>query len=163
MNSCLYLLPLFAVIIHNIEEVLWLPQWSKYASKFHKEVKPFEFHFAVLFVTVFAVITTATFIFYPNNKIAQLIYFGFFGMMILNAFFPHLISTIVLRKYAPGTLTALLLNIPINLIIILRALNSNIITQTELIISVIAITAVTLITLPLLFKSSVIIKDYAKK
>jgi len=160
MNSYLYLLPLFAIIVHNAEEALWLPRWSKYAKKFHKEVKQHEFLFAVLMITAFAVIITAGISFYPNNRFAKFVYFGFFGMMIFNAFFPHLISTIVLKKYAPGTITAFMLNVPINLFIIIKAINANIITIPTIIISTISIGIITLSSLPILFKLSKIIEDY---
>ncbi len=43
---------------------------------------------------------------------------GFIGMMGINAVFPHLVATIVLKKYAPGLITGLLLNLPFSLIII---------------------------------------------
>lgn len=45
----------------------------------------------------------------------QYIYLGFILMMCLNSIFPHLIATMVLKRYAPGTLTGLLLNLPIGM------------------------------------------------
>ena len=85
INISIYLLPLLAIIIHNIEEALWLPQWSKYAKKYHKEVKAYEFHFAVLIVTALAICVTSAMMLYPGNIIAKFLYFGYFGMMIINA------------------------------------------------------------------------------
>jgi len=45
-QSNIFLLFLFSITLHNIEESFWLPQWSKYAMKFHKQVEKDEFHFA---------------------------------------------------------------------------------------------------------------------
>jgi membrane-bound acyltransferase YfiQ involved in biofilm formation len=45
-------------------------------------------------------------------------------MMVFNTFFPHILSTIYLKKYAPGTLTALLLNFPIGSYLIFKEIHS---------------------------------------
>jgi hypothetical protein len=45
-------------------------------------------------------------------------------MMALNAIFPHLISTILLKRYAPGILTGLMLNVPIGAFIIYQGIAS---------------------------------------
>ena len=43
-------------------------------------------------------------------------------MMVANVIFPHLIATIVLKKYAPGTITGILLNAPIGIYILTRGI-----------------------------------------
>ena len=40
---------------------------------------------------------------------------GYALAMLLNVVFPHLIATIALKRYAPGLLTAILLNLPVTL------------------------------------------------
>lgn len=110
----LKLLFLMAFTVHNIEEGLWLPLWSKKAKWFHPEVTTSEFHFALFAVTIIGyLITFASFLFGQASPVVEGVYVGFVAMMVLNALFPHLISTIVLRKYAPGTITAIFLNAPI--------------------------------------------------
>jgi hypothetical protein len=100
--------------LHNIEEALWLPQWSQNATRFHKPVSNNEFHFAVIMVTAIGYLFTFQyFVFGSTYAIAKFAYLGFILMMVFNTFFPHILSTIYLKKYAPGTLTALLLNFPI--------------------------------------------------
>lgn len=54
----------------------------------------------------------------PESDIAKWIFIGFLGSMVINAIFPHLIATVVMKKYAPGLLTGLLLNIPVNSLVI---------------------------------------------
>lgn len=114
----IYILFCLAILLHNIEEALWLPKWSESASQFHKIKGKTEFHFAVLMVTILAFLITALFILFPELEILKYIYFGFLGAMIINVFAPHLIATIVLKRYAPGLATGILLNLPINYIII---------------------------------------------
>ena len=109
--------------LHNLEEAIWLPAWSKHASKFHSEVKKNEFHFAVMVVTAIGYLLTLIHILSDDsNVIVQNIYYGFILMMCLNVIFPHLIATIVLKRYAPGLVTGLLLNLPFGLLLIQQGL-----------------------------------------
>jgi hypothetical protein len=76
--------------------------------------------------------------------------------MVLNALFPHLVATIALRRYAPGLITAIVLNAPIGIYIIFESMKKiefiNIITSTVL-ISIVIVFA-----LPILFRISKLIK-----
>ncbi len=110
---------LLGFTLHNLEEAIWLPKWSQNAKKFHESVKTNEFVFAVIIVTILGYLLTAVdfLIGYPGNFF-NYIYLGFIGMMGINVVFPHLVVTIVLKKYAPGLITGLLLNLPFSLIII---------------------------------------------
>ena len=118
------LLFLLGFSLHNIEEALWLPQWSKHARKYHKEVSKNEFRFAVIIVTAIGyLLTFQYFIFAPSFALSKYIYLGFLLMMAVNVIFPHLIATLVLKKYAPGTITGLALNAPIGIYILFREIN----------------------------------------
>jgi len=118
------LLFLLGFSLHNIEEALWLPGWSKHARKYHKEVSPNEFRFAVIIVTAIGyLLTFQYFVFGSAYAAAKYIYLGFILIMIVNVFFPHLIATIVLKKYAPGLITGLLLNAPLGIYILLKNIN----------------------------------------
>ena len=55
--------------------------------------------------------------------IARYVYCGFIGMMIGNAVFPHLLATIALKRYAPGTITGLFLNAPFGLAVLWKLFN----------------------------------------
>lgn len=72
--------------------------------------------------------------------------------MIFNAMFPHLIATVLMEKYAPGLLTGLLLNIPINSFVIYQMFAENLIVWKELIISTIVVGIILLALIPVLFK-----------
>ncbi len=71
--------------------------------------------------------------------------------MVCNALFPHLLSTIILRRYAPGTLTGILLIVPMGVYILIRRIG----TTDELIhtiLSFICVTIIVLTAIPFLFK-----------
>ena len=72
-------------------------------------------------------------------------------MMGLNTMLPHLAATILLKKYAPGLITALLLNLPLSIIIIARYIVAGI-NIYFLIIAILAFTVLTLSLLKPLFK-----------
>jgi len=149
-----YLVALFciAITLHNMEEALWLPKWSQQASKFQKPVTSSEFRFAVIVITILAYLSAFYFYFMPASEWAKWFFIGFLGSMIVNAIFPHLIATILLKRYAPGLLTGLFLNIPFNSFIIVQMFQNDHITWKELIISTIAVGSLLLSLIPLLFK-----------
>lgn len=151
IRHMLYIFPI-AVTLHNIEEALWLPEWSQSAGKFHQSVKRNEFYFAVLGVTISAYMVTFMYLLYPQLNIAKYLLHGFMGTMILNGIFPHIISNLVLRKYAPGVLTGAFINVPFFSIIIHRAIKYEIITLKEFGISTIVVSIMLLSVLPLLFR-----------
>ncbi|MBL0265058.1 MAG: HXXEE domain-containing protein [Leptospiraceae bacterium] len=110
--------------LHNIEEALWLPQWSQNILAFINQCQIMNF-FAVIMVTAIGYLFTFQyFVFGSTYAIAKFAYLGFILMMVFNTFFPHILSTIYLKKYAPGTLTALLLNFPIGSYLIFKEIHS---------------------------------------
>lgn len=158
-DKSVYILFVLAISIHNIEEALWLPAWSKYAQRFTKQIEAQEFRFAVIVVTILALLATSAFIAFPQIEFTSYIYFGFLGAMMINVIFPHLIATIALRKYAPGLISGLLLILPVNGVILYRALDENIINRFEIAVSTLIIGVILLISLPLLFRLGKLIKD----
>ncbi len=143
---------LLGFTIHNIEESVWLPEWSKHAKKFHQPVERNQFIFAVIVVTIIGyLVTVAEIIDNTNGSAFSYIYLGFIGMMGLNTIIPHLAATILLKKYAPGLITALLLNLPLSIIIISRYIDAGI-NVYYLIIAILAFTVIILSLLKPLFK-----------
>jgi len=99
--------------LHNIEEGIWLPDWSRHAGKYHKEVSVNEFRFAVIVVTALGYLFTFQYFIFPHSVFSKHLYLAFVLIMTLNVFFPHLAATLVLKRYAPGLITGILLNAPI--------------------------------------------------
>jgi hypothetical protein len=152
ITLALKLIFLLGFTLHNIEESIWLPGWSKYAKKFHEPVGRNQFVFAVIVVTIIGYFVTAAEIIenMPGGVFSYL-YLGFIGMMGLNTFLPHVAATIILKKYAPGLITALLLNLPLSIIIILRYIDAGI-NVYYLIIAILTFSVVMLLLLKPLFK-----------
>ncbi len=152
ITIALKLIFLLAFTIHNIEESVWLPEWSKHAEKFHEPVERNQFIFAVIIVTIIGyLVTIAEIINNTPGSVFTYIYLGFIGMMGLNTFIPHLAATILLKKYAPGLITALLLNLPLSIIIIAQYIVAGI-NVYFLIIAILAFTGIILSLLKPLFK-----------
>lgn len=140
-----------AITLHNLEEALWLPHWSQIGSAFQRPVSSNEFHFAVLIITALAYLISFLYLSFPKTKVMKWAFIGFLGAMIFNAIFPHLISTIIMKTYAPGLITALLLNIPINSVILYRLYKSNTVTIKETLISIVVVGILLLTLIPFLF------------
>jgi len=152
MVISMQLLFLIGFTLHNLEESVWLPDWSKHAKKFHKPVERNQFIFAVIIITMIGcLVTFVNILFDQPGNIPNYIYLGFIGMMGLNSIFPHLVATLILKKYAPGLLTGILLNLPISLIIITVYLQKGI-NIYYLILSIAIVTGLVLFSLKYLFK-----------
>jgi len=111
---------LFCFSLHNLEEALWLPGWSKHAERYHKEVTENEFRFAVIVITALGYLITFQYMVFPSSAVSRFFYCGFILMMVVNVVFPHLAATVVLKRYAPGTITGILLNAPAGLYILVK-------------------------------------------
>ncbi len=100
-----------AVTIHNLEEALYLPAWSRVEGRFHRPVGAAEFRFAVIVLTSLAaacaIAATA------GSVVGLYLLCGSALAMALNVFVPHVAATIALRRYMPGTATGLLVVLPV--------------------------------------------------
>lgn len=140
-----------AITLHNLEEALWLPKWSQLDSSFQKTVTPNEFHFAVLIITALAYLVAFLYLNFSESNIFKWAYVGFLGSMIFNAIFPHLIANLLTKTYAPGLTTALLLNIPINTVILFKLHDLRLVSLKEIVLSTVVIGVILLAMIPLLF------------
>lgn len=151
VDSSLYLLFVLAISIHNTEEALWLPAWSNQKNKFHKPTDTEEFRFAVLAVTILALLATAFYLVFPDSKITSTLYFGFVGAMMVNVVFPHLVATIAMKKYAPGVVSGLFVLLPVNGLILYKAISAGVLSLFEVLVSTLITGALLLACLPLFF------------
>ncbi|HNE04292.1 MAG TPA: HXXEE domain-containing protein [Anaerolineales bacterium] len=151
-SASLWLFFPIAITLHNLEEAIWLPAWTKYAKQFHKPMEANVFYFAVIFVTILAYLSTFLAVAFPSSWLWKYIFHGFLGAMILNTIFPHLVSTIILRRYSPGLVTGLFLLVPINSITLYQSVIFGHVKLSELMISILIVSVVLLSFLPLFFK-----------
>jgi hypothetical protein len=112
-----------AVTVHNLEEALFLPNWSRRAGRWHVPVGASEFRFAVTVLTLLAYLCAA--LATAGSSVGDYLLCGYALAMALNALVPHLAATVALRQYAPGTATAVLLNLPIAVATLTEARSEN--------------------------------------
>ena len=147
LHGCFFL----AAAIHNTEEAPWLPRWSSHAGRWHASVKAGAFRFAVLILTALALgIVILARMQGPQSAGAYLLT-GYALAMGLNVAFPHLAATIVMRRYMPGTATALVLNLPVTTLLIAVALRDGIMSPGLFLIAGPLVTAAIVLSIPVLF------------
>ena len=110
-SQLIWLLPA-AVTIHMVEEMIWLPAWSRTAGSWHIPVSSRQFAIAsiILLVVIFALTAAVD---SPIGNVAQYLTAGLALTFLFNIYFPHVGATIALRRYCPGLITALLINLPL--------------------------------------------------
>ena len=110
------------VLAHNAEEALYLPAWSQRPGRFRNPVGASVFRCAAVFLSVLFVLVTAAASAFPPAGLAAYLMAGYVLAMVLNVFVPHVLATVVTRKYMPGTATALIFNLPLGVFYLTRAL-----------------------------------------
>jgi hypothetical protein len=109
------------VAAHNLEEAIWLPAWSRTVVRWHQAVGNTEFRFAVIVMTLVAMISAWLATVQGRASLGAYLVTGYALAMLLNVLFPHVVASLVLRRYMPGTATAVLLNLPVTIGLLGRA------------------------------------------
>ncbi len=91
-----------------------------------------EFCFAVGVLTVLAYIAVCLSIIGGKESIGVYFVAGYALAMLMNVLFPHLLATLIMRRYAPGTATALLLNLPVTVVLLNRGFREDYIRKSRL-------------------------------
>ncbi len=114
------LLFLFGFCLHNLEEALLMPLWADGSSRYRRKIGKGGFLFGLMVVSSLGVLLTFLNLVAGSSLAAiRYLYLGFVGTMVLNALIPHLLATLAERRYAPGTGTGMLLNVPMGLWLLL--------------------------------------------
>lgn len=104
-----------AVMLHNGEEAIWMPGWDvRHAVTLPIHPPPaVEIRLALIVLTVAAfAITYLSAGRGPQSFWAYLL-FGYIVAMLANVFVPHVPTAVIFRSYAPGVVTAVLINLPV--------------------------------------------------
>jgi hypothetical protein len=113
---------ILGVLIHNAEEALFLPAWSAHAGRWRITVYASSFRFTVTVLSIAVVAAGWLASTCGFRSIGAYFLTGYALAMVLNVFIPHIAATVALRVYAPGTATALLLNLPLGSWFVYRSL-----------------------------------------
>jgi hypothetical protein len=140
-----------AVIVHNLEEAIWLPDWSRTAGRWHPAVGNAEFRFSVIVLTLLAILSVALATVQGKESLGAYLVAGYALAMLLNVLLPHVVASLVRRSYMPGTATAVLLNLPVTLYVLTLAFREGYIEPHAFVIFGPAIVVVIVALIPLLF------------
>ncbi len=109
--------------IHNLEEAPFMEKWSKELPlPIHPIVSTKQFVAAVSLLTIAGFAITYFGITTSNQPVGISIILGVQMVMLVNVFMPHLATAIRFRKYSPGIITGLLLNLPFSIYLFQRAM-----------------------------------------
>ncbi len=132
----IFILPI-AFAIHNLEEIFGMEKWTNSIPAYiHAPVTTRQFAIAVALFSVVGFVIIFTKNHFPSEEFYMKIISGFAGMLFSNVFFPHIIATIFLKKYAPGVISGILINLPLSSIILYSIFYHNLLTSKQILISV---------------------------
>jgi hypothetical protein len=130
-DRLLWLVPIFFTL-HNMEEAPFMENWSKRLPlKIRPTVSTRQFVIAVTFLTLAGYLVTYLGVAYLANKTGYMIVLAIQAILFVNAFVPHIASTIRFQMYSPGVITAALITLPFSFYLFRRALTENILSWTE--------------------------------
>lgn len=147
--AALYWLFALALTVHNIEEGLFLPAFTASVPRLSAHSTPFSFRFALVVFTGAAYLLVGAAA--AGDGLATHALAGLAVVMAVNAVLPHLLLTVLIRRYAPGTLTGLIIMLPLSLILAGRLLVDGAISGSGLALSAVVVAVVVIAALPGLF------------
>jgi hypothetical protein len=107
-----------AVTVHDLEEALWLPRWTRAHLKLWFTPNPKAYWIASSMVSVCTWIAALGVELRPAEPRFALVLAGFALAMAINAVFPHLAISLLKRSYSPGTATGIVLNLPLGIMLV---------------------------------------------
>lgn len=125
-NSLLWLVPVF-LTIHNLEEAVAMPAFierrnASVPGPLREIIPPVTYKQFLIALIIITVIPYLVALFWLGRRWAALLLSGLQVVMLINVF-AHVLMALFLRGYAPGIVTALLINLPFSLLLLRRALD----------------------------------------
>jgi hypothetical protein len=145
---------LFPIVItlHNAEEAIWLPGWSKRVGFWKTPASPGAFRFAVAILTALAFAVTWLSGQSGKQSIWTYLAFGTMAAMLVNVLVPHLAATIARRSYMPGVVTAVALNLPVLSLLVVMALREGYVSGWKAAVYSVVVAGLLVAAIPALFK-----------
>ena len=118
----LWLVPIFFAV-HNLEEVYGMKKWPRKTSlPSQLEVKNTQFVIAVSILTAFVIIITFWGINQANHDFGIGVILAIQAIVFINSLIPHIFVALLHRKYNPGLVTSIFINIPFSVHLFRQAL-----------------------------------------
>ncbi|MFY9852587.1 MAG: HXXEE domain-containing protein [Terracidiphilus sp.] len=140
------------VTLHNAEEALWLPAWSKRTGFWHTPVAPGVFRFAVSVLTVLAFAITWLSAESGKQTVWTYLVFGSMVVALANVLIPHVALSVARRSYMPGVATAVALNLPVLSLLVVMALKEGYVSGVKAAEYSVGMAGLVLLSIPALFK-----------
>jgi hypothetical protein len=149
--SLQWLFPI-VIILHNLEEAIWLPGWANRTGFWRTPVSPGLFRFVVAVLTALALAVTWLSARSGAQTPWTYLMFGCMVTTLANAVYPHLALSISMRSYMPGTATAVALNLPVLSFLVASALSERQVSGWKSVAYAAGVPALLLLSLVVLFK-----------
>ena len=140
------------VTLHNAEEAIWLPGWSKRAVLWHSPVTTGSFRFAAAVLTVLAFAFTWLSAESGKQTVWTYLAFGCMVVTLANVLIPHIALTVAQRSYMPGVATAVALNLPVLSLLVVMALKEGYVSGVRAAEYSVGVAGLLLLFIPALFK-----------
>jgi hypothetical protein len=140
------------VALHNAEEAISMPRWTRRTGPWFGGVRPAVFRFAVVVFTVLAFVVTVLSAVSGRMTFWGNVTFGYIIAMLFNALVPHIAVSVVRRTLMPGVITAAALNLPILSYLAVLALQQGYVSNRDALVFSIAVSLLLALMIPLLFK-----------
>jgi hypothetical protein len=141
------------VTLHNAEEAIWLPGWSKRAVLWRSPVTPGSFRFTVVVLTVLAFAVTGLSAGSGKQTVWTYLAFGYIAAVLANVLIPHLALTVALRSYMPGIATAVALNLPVLSLLVVLAIREGYVSGWKAAAYSVGVAGILLASIQILFKT----------
>jgi hypothetical protein len=145
---------LFPVVtaLHNAEEAIWFPDWSKRAGRWHAPVTPGAFRFGAAVLTILAFVVAGLSARPGKQSVWTYLAFGYMAAMLANVLVPHIALTIAMRRYMPGVVTGVFLNLPALSLLVVLALREGYVSGEKAAAYSVGVTGLLLLSIPALFR-----------
>lgn len=150
LEKAIWMFPM-AVTLHNLEEAVWLPEWSQHAGFWKSPVGTTEFRVAAALLAIVAYAVTYWSFRAGREAVGTYVMAGFAFAMLLNVVY-HVGATLDLGHYGPGVVTALLINLPVMTYLLLRLFRARWVTWPKALLAFITVPVGIFLLLPVLFR-----------
>jgi len=150
-QGLLWLFPI-VVTLHNAEEAIWFPEWTQRTPRWPAPVTPGPFRFAVTVFTIVAFAVTWLSARSGKQTVWTYLAFGYMAGVLANALIPHIALTLVMRRYMPGVVTAVAVNLPVLSLLVLLAIREGYVSGMKAAAYSVGVSAVLLLSIPALFR-----------
>jgi hypothetical protein len=137
LQQLVWLVPVFFAI-HNAEEAPLMERWTRQLPPGTvPEVNTLRFTVAVILLTLLTIVVAAFVAASPENSVTTFAMLLTQATIFVNALVPHAASTIRFRRYSPGVVSGLLINVPFSLYLFRRLLQGGTVGWSGLVIALV--------------------------